>query len=139
MTESIQAELITINMLCPHSCYSAKRRDESQPPLSSFGNGTLRLCHGLSAEHVQTYTGTGIASCNFSLLGEPTGVVQLCFPPCGCIFSRSVVMRPWRPLTPNPKPGVWGTSGLQGARPSPFGARGAVRAAVTGPSRASVF
>ena len=33
---------------------------------------------------------TGIASCNFSCLGEPAIVVQFCFPSCGCIFPRLV-------------------------------------------------
>ena len=96
MTERIQTEIITINMLCPGSCWGVKRRDESQRPLSSFGNRTLRPCHGFPAENVQTYEGAGIASCCFSCLGEPTTVVQLCFPPCGCIFSRLVVIRPCR-------------------------------------------
>ena len=64
---------------------------------------TLRLYHGFS---VQTCKATRLASCNFSCLGDPTIVVQLCSPPCGCIFSRLVVFRPCR----NPSLGRRGTS-----------------------------
>ena len=57
------------------------------------------------AEHVHIYKATGIASCNFSRLGEPIIPVQFCFFAVWLYFSPvCLYFDPVAPKPKNPKP-----------------------------------
>ena len=88
----------------PHSL-GREEKGRITTPIIQLWCCNLKAVPWISAEHVQTYKGTTIASCDFSRLGQPTDRMQLCvshvwlfFLPFGCVSTRS------QPSTPKPKP-----------------------------------